>query len=84
MDDKTGRGLASKQVVDSSRSDVSFGPRTETGKQGWDIFITLSETAKKLDVSFFDYVRDRVSQRFHLPSLADLIRQRSQLDLIQG
>ncbi|MFT5195377.1 MAG: hypothetical protein ACI85U_002397 [Candidatus Promineifilaceae bacterium] len=46
--------------------------------------MTLSETAKKLDVSFFDYVRDRVSQRFHLPSLADLIRQRSQLDLIQG
>jgi hypothetical protein len=27
-------------------------------------------------------VRDRVSQRFDLPSLADLIRQRSQLDPI--
>jgi hypothetical protein len=64
------------------KRDVSFGPRTEDGKRGWDIFMTLSETAKKLGVSFFDYVRDRVSQRFDLPSLADLIRQRSQLDPI--
>jgi hypothetical protein len=64
------------------KRDVSFGPRTESEKQGWDIFMTLSETAKKLDVSFFDYVHDRVSRRFQLPSLADLIRQRSQPDPI--
>ena len=28
------------------KRDVSFGPRTEDGKQAWDIFMTLAATTK--------------------------------------
>jgi len=60
------------------KRDVSFGPRTEDGKQAWDTFMTLAETAKKLDVSFYDYIHDRVSGDYEMPSLADLITQRAE------
>ena len=56
------------------KRDVSFGPRTDEGRQAWDTFMTLAETAKKLDVSFYAYVFDRVAQNNQLPKLADLIR----------
>ncbi|MCX6056037.1 MAG: transposase [Chloroflexi bacterium] len=43
------------------KRDVSFGPRTEDGVKSWDTFGTLAETAKKLGVSFYDYLIDRIS-----------------------
>lgn len=60
------------------KRDISFGPRSSDGLAAWDTFMTLAETAKKLGVSFYAYVFDRVSQTYRLPSLADLIQQRSQ------
>jgi hypothetical protein len=42
--------------------------------------MTLAETAKKLNVSFFKYVLDRVSRNYQLPALADIIHSRSYLD----
>jgi regulator of replication initiation timing len=60
------------------KRDVSFGPRTEEGARGWDTFQTLGATAKKLGVSFYHYIRDRVAQAYTMPSLADLIRQRAE------
>jgi regulator of replication initiation timing len=68
--------LGARQRV--RKRDVSFGPRTEEGKQGWDTFQTLVATAKKLGVSFYHYIRDRVAQAYTMPSLADLIRQRAE------
>ena len=68
--------LGARQRV--RKRDVSFGPRTEEGKQGWDTFQTLAATAKKLGVSFYHYIRDRVSGACTMPSLADLIRQRAE------
>jgi hypothetical protein len=37
--------------------------------------MTLNETAKKLGVSFYSYLHDRVSDARNLPSLALLIQQ---------
>lgn len=68
--------LGARQRV--RKRDVSFGPRTPEGVQGWDTFQTLAATAKKLGVSFYHYIRDRVAQTNILPSLADLIRQRAE------
>jgi len=39
-----------------------------------DIFTTLVQTAKKLGVSAYAYLRDRISRRFEIPSLAQSIR----------
>jgi hypothetical protein len=63
------------------KRDVSFGPRTEEGKVAWDSFMTVAETARKLEVSFYKYVLDRVSQKNEMPSLADIIRSRGQPEL---
>ena len=68
--------LGARQRV--RKRDVSFGPRTAEGAQGWDTFQTLAATAKKLGVSFYHYIRDRVIKSNTLPSLADLIRQRAE------
>jgi regulator of replication initiation timing len=57
------------------KRDVSFGPRTEDGKQAWDTFMTLAATTKKLNVSFYEYVRDRVLKRNAIPPLPELIQK---------
>jgi hypothetical protein len=51
--------LAVRQRV--RKRDVSFGPRTQLGLQAWDTFMTLADTARKLGISFYAYIRDRVS-----------------------
>jgi len=60
------------------KRDVSFGPRTEEGKAAWDSFMTVAETAKKLRVSFYQYVLDRISQENAMLSLADIVRSLDQ------
>lgn len=60
------------------KRDVSFGPRTEDGKRAWDTFATLLATTKKLGVSFYRYVYDRVTESGEIPNLADLIAKRAQ------
>ncbi len=59
------------------KRDVSFGPRTRAGAHAWDTFMTLAATAKKLGVSFYTYVHDRISGEQTVPPLADLIRARA-------
>ena len=67
--------LAARQRV--RKRDISFGPRSTDGTAAWDTFMTLTETTKKLGVSFYAYIYDRLSDTNALPSLADIIRQRS-------
>ncbi len=57
------------------KRDVSFGPRTETGRRAWDTFMTLAETARKLDVSFYAYLHDRITGAGAIPPLAELVTQ---------
>ena len=59
------------------KRDVSNGPRTAEGANAWDTGMTIVETAKKLGVSFYAYIHDRISGAMHLPSLADLITERA-------
>jgi len=59
--------------VSARRRDVSLHSRSERGARAMDIFTTLVETSKKLHVSAYAYFRDRITRRFHLPSLAHQI-----------
>jgi hypothetical protein len=52
------------------KRDVSFGPRTEAGAKMWDTGMTLVETAKKVGVSIYHYMHDRLSGALTMPSLA--------------
>ena len=56
------------------KRDVSLHTMTEDGTKANDTFLTIVQTAKKLGVSAYEYIYDRVSKRFCLPSLAELIR----------
>ena len=72
--------LAVRQRV--RKRDVSFGPRTPDGVQAWDTFATLAATSKKLGVSFYRYLHDRISAENQIPPLADLVEKRAKdLDL---
>jgi hypothetical protein len=59
------------------KRDVSFGPRTQDGVKAWDTFQSLAATAKKLEISFYQYVHDRISKAHQIPSLASLIEARA-------
>lgn len=67
--------LGARQRV--RKRNVSFGPRTQDGLEAWDTFATIAETAKKLGVSFYAYLYDRVSNSYDLPSLATLLHQQT-------
>jgi len=59
--------------VQVRKRDVSLHTMTQDGTQANDTFLTIVQTAKKLDISPYDYLYDRLSKRFLLPSLAELI-----------
>jgi hypothetical protein len=63
--------LGARQRV--RKRDISFGPRTQEGRNAWDTFMSLAETAKKLDVSFFAYLNDRSTGAHAIPPLAELV-----------
>ena len=59
------------------RRDVSLHTMTQAGTRACDTMLSIVRTAKKLGLSAFKYIRDRVSLSFQLPSLAALIRARA-------
>lgn len=68
--------LGARQRV--RKRDVSFGPRTPDGCKAWDTFMSLAATTKKLGVSFYHYIHDRITELNAVPHLADLITERAQ------
>lgn len=67
--------LAVRQRV--RKRDVSFGPRSQLGLQAWDTFMTLADTARKLGISFYAYIRDRVSGTNQIPPMSLLVTKRA-------
>jgi hypothetical protein len=67
--------LAVRQRV--RKRDVSFGPRSPLGVQAWDTFQTLADTARKLGISFYAYMQDRISGLNQIPPLDTLVTQRA-------
>ena len=57
--------------------DVSLQNKTDEGTKAHDSSLTIVQTAKKLAVNAYYYIFDRVSKRFLLPSLAQIIREKS-------
>ena len=59
------------------KRDVSLHTITQEGTQANDTFLTITQTCKKLGVSAYEYIFDRVSKAFKLPSLAQIIREKT-------
>jgi hypothetical protein len=56
---------------------ISGGTRGEAGRRCRDTFASLKKTCRKLGVSFWAYLRDRVRGLGQVPRLADLIRSKA-------
>ncbi|HEA69284.1 MAG TPA: transposase [Desulfobacterales bacterium] len=56
---------------------ISGSTRSELGRQCRDTFTSLKKTCRKLDVSFWQYLKDRIEEKKLIPNLADLIRQQT-------
>jgi hypothetical protein len=55
------------------KRDVSLHTMTKDGTKANDTFMTIVQTAKKLGVNTYQYIYDRVSKSFCMPSLSALI-----------
>lgn len=59
------------------RRKISGGTRSEDGRRGRDTFASLKKTCRKLGVSFWKYLTDRVRSEGHIPALSGLIEARA-------
>jgi hypothetical protein len=55
---------------------VSGGTRSDLGRQCRDTFSSLKKTCRKLKISFWDYLLDRISCSDQIPHLSQFIEQR--------
>jgi hypothetical protein len=63
--------------VQARYRDVSLHTMSEKGTKIKDAIMTVSQTAKKLGVRTYEYLYDRVSGQYNMPSLAQLIEENS-------
>lgn len=56
---------------------VSGGTRSDAGKDARDTFLSLKHTCRKLGLNFISLLKDRESEAFEIPRLAEIIRQKA-------
>jgi len=56
---------------------ISGGTRSEAGRKCRDTFTSLKKTCRKLGVSFWEYLKDRIEKMSLIPDLSDLIREQA-------
>lgn len=59
--------------------DINLQTISENGTKTKDTFATIVQTAKKLSVNIYDYIFDRISKTFAMPSLASMIAEAAML-----
>jgi len=65
----------------AKRRKISGSTRSENGKKYRDVFTSLKKTCRKLGVSFWEYIMDRIAHKNKIPPLADILILRAQPDL---
>lgn len=59
------------------RRKISGSTRSELGRTARDTFASLKKTCRKLQISFWEFLNDRISKTNAIPNLAVLVRQKS-------
>lgn len=59
------------------RRKISAGTRSENGKKARDTFLSLKTTCRKLGISFWDYLLDRLTHADNIPPLSLIMEQHS-------
>lgn len=52
---------------------ISGSTRSAMGRRARDTFTSLKKTCRKLSLSFWDYLQDRLSNKYNIPLLPDLV-----------
>lgn len=65
--------------VQARMRDINLQTISVNGTKSKDTFATIVQTAKKIGVNIYDYIYARVSKTFEMPSLADVIIEKSAL-----
>lgn len=52
---------------------ISNGTRVKDGSKAWDVFLSILETCEKNHVNFYEYLQDRISSAYKMPSLASVV-----------
>jgi hypothetical protein len=53
--------------------DINLQTISENGTKSKDTFATIVQTARKMGVNLYQYIFDRVSKKYEMPSLAEVI-----------
>ena len=56
---------------------ISGGTRSDLGRRCRDTFASLKKTCRKLGISFWDYLNNRIRQVGAIPPLPKIVRQRA-------
>lgn len=59
------------------KAKISGGTRSDLGKICRDAFASLKKTARKLKISFWDFIYDRITKAGKIPPLFEIIRERA-------
>lgn len=57
------------------KRNISMQTRSVEGTLSWETFLSIKDTCRKLGVNFREYLYDRLSGKYELPSLADIIQK---------
>lgn len=57
--------------------DINFQTVSEEGTKCKDTFLTIVQTARKLGVNVYEYIYDRITEKFEMPSLAEIILRKA-------
>ncbi len=60
---------------------ISGSTRSDNGRRCRDTFASLKKTCRKLGVSFWEYLTDRVGGKNLIPTLGKLIAQKAKVSL---
>jgi len=66
------------------RRKISGSTRNDIGRRCRDTFTSLKKTCRKLDISFWKYLLDRVTNCHEIPLLSEIIRQRASPISVSG
>jgi len=59
--------------------DIHLQNKNAKGVSAKDTFMTITQTSRKLAVNVYDYIHDRLTKKYDMPSLASVIMQNSQI-----
>jgi hypothetical protein len=68
--------LSERDIREQARlRKVSGGTRSDLGRRCRDTFLSLKKTCRKLGVSFWQFLKDRLTNAGNIPALPDLMRE---------